>query len=155
VAVAAVWGWLSAANVTLLEAYTLPAAVAALAAGGILRRRTPNIGSWAAYGGGLALTLVPSLVAVIVRGGLGRPLLLTAGATLVVIIGARARLRAPLILGAATLVALGANTIWPVAAGLPWAALGISGTLILWVGITAERRLTQLRHARDGYHGLH
>ena len=152
VAVFAAWAWLGATHVTLLEAYTLPAAAVALGAGGIARRRFANIGSWAAYGGGLAMLLVPTLGAVLAQGGLGRPLFLTAAATLVVVLGARARLQAPLVLGPATLVALGIDTIWPLAAGLPWATLGISGLLLLWIGITAERHLARFRRVRDGYH---
>jgi hypothetical protein len=154
VAVAAVWGWLAAGHVTLLEAYTLPAAAAILVAGGVARRRSLIAGSWVAYGGGIALVLIPSLGAVVVSGGLARPLALIAGATFVVAVGARARLQAPLILGAATLLTLGANTIWPAAVTLPWATLGISGGLLLWIGITAERRLAQFRQLRGSYHKL-
>src|SRR6266511_890996 len=85
-AVAATWAWLAVANVALVEAYTLPAAGAAL----------------------------------------------IAGALLVVLSGARARLQAPLILGAVTLLALGVDVLLPVAARLPrWVTIGAAGLVLL------------------------
>jgi uncharacterized membrane protein AbrB (regulator of aidB expression) len=85
--------------------------------------------------------------------GAARPLLLTAGALLVVLAGARARLQAPLVLGAVTLVALGVDAVWPVAAQLPrWATIGAAG-LLLWLGATAERRLARLRELRRRLQG--
>jgi hypothetical protein len=51
-AVAATWAWLAVADVAVLEAYTLPAAVAALAAG--LAARLPR---WATIGGSGLLLL--------------------------------------------------------------------------------------------------
>ena len=86
--------------------------------------------------------------------GAARLLLLTAGALLVVLAGARARLQAPLVLGAVTLVALGVDAVWPVAAQLPrWATIGAAGLLLLWLGATAERRLAKLRELRRRLQG--
>jgi len=148
-AVAATWAWLSVADVTLLEAYTLPAAAVALVAGVVARRGRTQLSSWLAFGPGLAVALLPSLDLVIDRGGVARPLLLTGGALLVVLVGARARLQAPLVLGAVTLVGLGVDTVAPVAAQLPrWVTIGAAGLLLLWLGATTERRLTQLRELR-------
>jgi hypothetical protein len=71
---------------------------------------------------------------------------LTLGALVVVIVGARARVQAPLVVGAATLVALGIDLLGPVAARWPrWIALGVAGMALLWLGATAERRLRQAR----------
>ncbi|HZD01954.1 MAG TPA: hypothetical protein VFA46_17700 [Actinomycetes bacterium] len=130
-------------------AIALTAAVALLA-GALARRRAPHLSSWLAFGPGLAVALLPSLGLAVDQGGAARPLLLTAGALLVVLAGARARLQAPLVLGALTLVALGVNAVWPVAAQLPrWATIGAAGLLLLlWLGATAERRLAQLRELR-------
>ncbi len=151
-ALAATWAWLSVANVTLLEAYTLPAAAIALAAGWITRRR-PHPSSWLTLGPGLAVALLPSLaVAVGGAGGAARPLLLTGGALLVVLAGARARLQAPLVLGGVTLLALGLDALAPVAAQLPrWVTIGAAGLLLLWLGATAERRLARLRELREQF----
>jgi hypothetical protein len=152
-ALAATWAWLSVANVTLLEAYTLPAAAIALAAGWITRRRRPHPSSWPTLGPGLAVALLPSLaVAVGGAGGAARPLLLTGGALLVVLAGARARLQAPLVLGGVTLLALGLDALAPVAAQLPrWVTIGAAGLLLLWLGATAERRLARLRELREQF----
>jgi len=155
VAVVATWAWLSLAGVTLPEAYTLPAAAVALVAGALARRRASQLSSWLAFGPGLAAALLPSLGLALEQDGLARPLLLTAGALLVVLVGARARLQAPLVLGAVTLVVLGVDAVWPVAAQLPrWATIGAAGLLLLWLGATAERRLGQLRGLRQRLQGL-
>jgi hypothetical protein len=53
------------------------------------------------------------------------------------------------VLGAATLVVLGADAALPVAARLPrWVSVGGTGLLLLWLGATAERRLARLRDLR-------
>jgi hypothetical protein len=154
-AVVATWAWLSLAGVSLPEAYTLPAAAVALLAGALARRRAPQLSSWLAFGPGLAAALLPSLGLAIDQDGAARPLLLTTGALLVVLAGARARLQAPLVLGAVTLVALGVDAVEPVAAQLPrWATIGAAGLLLLWLGVSAERRLAQLRELRQRLQGL-
>jgi hypothetical protein len=156
VAVAAIWAWLVVADVTVLEAYTLPAAAVALAAGLAARNgRAPHPGSWPAYGPGLALALLPSLALATDGPGLARPLLLSGGAVLVVLAGARSRLQAPLVLGAVTLLGLAVDAAWPVAARLPrWTTVGGSGLLLLWLGATAERRLARLRQLRGRFQEL-
>jgi hypothetical protein len=136
--------------VTLVEAYTLPAAGVVLLAGAAAWRDHRHRGSWPVFGPGIAMALLPSLVLTIDRGGLARPLLLTAGALLAVLGGVGRRLQAPLLLGAFTLVALGVDAVLPVAAQLPrWLTIGAAGLLLLWLGATTERRLTQLRELRQ------
>jgi hypothetical protein len=148
-AVAATWAWLAVADVTLVEAYTLPAAGVALLAGAVSRRGHPHRGSWLVFGPGIAIALLPSLGVTIDRGGVARPLLLTGGALLAVLGGARGRLQAPLVLGAFTLLALGVDAVLPVAAQLPrWVTIGAAGLLLLWLGATTERRIAQLRELR-------
>ncbi|HZD38265.1 MAG TPA: hypothetical protein VE664_06465, partial [Actinomycetes bacterium] len=149
-AVVATWAWLGVAGVALVEAYSLPAAAVALSAGAVAWRARPHRGSWLVFGPGTAVALLPSLVVTIGRGGLARPLLLTAGALLVVLVGLRARLQAPLLLGAVTLLLLGLDAVVPVAAQLPrWLTIGAAGLLLLWLGATTERRLAQLRALRQ------
>jgi len=151
-ALAATWAWLTVAQVTLPEAYTLPAAALALAAGVAARRDRPHLSSWLGLGPGLAVALLPSLAVAVDRGGAARPLLLTGAALLVVLAGARARLQAPLVLGGVTLVVLGADAVAPVAAQLPrWVTIGAAGLLLLWLGATAERRLNRLRELRQQF----
>jgi len=149
-AVAAVWAWLDVAGVTLLEAYTLPAAAAAL----VPAARDRQGSSWAVLGPGVALALLPSLAAAVEDGG-PRPVLLAAAALAVVLGGARLRSQAPLVLGAVTLLALGVDALAPVASRLPrWVPLGVAGVVLLWVGATWERRLAQLVDLRDRYEAL-
>jgi Domain of unknown function (DUF397) len=148
------WAGMAAAGVTLVEAYTLPAAGVVLAAGAAAWRDHRHRGSWPVFGPGIAMALLPSLMLTIDRGGLARPLLLTAGALLAVLGGVGRRLQAPLLLGAFTLVALGVDAVLPVAAQLPrWLTIGSAGLLLVWLGATTERRLTQLREPGPGTRG--
>ena len=154
-AVAATWSWLAVLDVTLVEAYTLPAAAVALGAGLTAHRRRPVVSSWTAFGPGLAVGLLPSVALVVAKGGLARPLAVTVAAQLVLLAGARARLQAPLVLGAAALLVVGLDALWPVAARVPrWATIGAAGLLLLWLGATAEHRLAQLRALGRHYRGL-
>ena len=145
-AVAATWTWLATFDVGLVEAYTLPAAAVALAAGVIARRRNLTVDSWAAFAPGLAIGLLPSVALVIVDGGLARPLIVTVSALVVLLAGAQTRLQAPMVLGAGALLIVGLDALWPVAARVPrWAAIGAIGLTLLWLGATAEHRLAQLK----------
>jgi hypothetical protein len=55
-------------------------------------------------------------------------------------------------IGAVTLAFVGIDAVAPTAAELPrWIPLGAAGLLLLWFGATAERRLTQVRHAREAF----
>jgi hypothetical protein len=149
VAVAATWAWLAAADVELMEAYTLPAGAAALSAGIARHRLVPRTGSWIAYGPAITTVLGPSTALAVVQGGALRPVTVTAAGLLVVILGARSRLQAPLVLGGCALVALAVDILGPVAVRVPrWTALGAAGLVLLWLGSTAERRLAEARRLR-------
>lgn len=158
-ALGAVWTWLAVGEVTLVEAYTLPAAVAALAAGWVARHKVDPTGheySWLVFGPALALALLPSLGLVLTVGGALRAIALTVAAIAVVLAGVRWRLQAPLAIGAATLVALAVDTLWPVAAQVPrWVLLALAGALFVWLGATFERRLRDVQHAGRSFSHLH
>ena len=155
VSVAAVWAWLVVLDVTVVEAYTVPAAAVALVAGFVARRRLPALSSWTAYGPGLFLGLAPSVVLAVAESGPVRPLGVTVAALLVLLAGAQTRLQAPLVLGAGALLIVGLEALWPVAALIPrWAVLGTAGVLLLWLGATAEHRLRQLRDLAGRFRGL-
>ena len=109
---AATWVWLGVAGVQSPEPYTDPIAVVALYVGFTRRRTVPTTPSLTAYGPGLSGLLLPSLAFALLGDGVVRPLLLAGLATAVVMIGAQHRLRAPLLLGSATLV-LTALACWP------------------------------------------
>ncbi|MGC5364077.1 SCO7613 C-terminal domain-containing membrane protein [Streptomyces sp. DT24] len=150
----AVWVRLAASGVSAPEAYTLPLTLPALAAGALLRRRDRGASSWKAYGGGLAVTLVPSLGAVWADPHWTRPLLLGAAALVITLAGARFRLQALLVLGGAALALDGLHELAPyvvqVAGVLPrWVPPALAGVLLLAVGATYEHRLRDARRLRD------
>ncbi|MEV7413638.1 hypothetical protein [Streptomyces sp. NPDC089919] len=152
--VLAAWVRLAAAGVTVPEAYTLPVSLAALAVGLVRRRRDREASSWAAYGPGLGLTLVPSVLALWGGDqGWSRPLLLGLGALAVTVAGAVRRLQAPLVLGGGALGLVALHELAPyvmaAVAGLPrWVPLALAGLLLLAVGATYEARLRDARRLR-------
>ncbi|NEA77322.1 hypothetical protein G3I68_43115, partial [Streptomyces sp. SID13588] len=98
-------------------------------------------------------TLLPSLVAAWGDAHWQRPLLLGASALAVTLLGARHRLRAPLLLGGAVLVLLALHELAPyvvqvVGAAPRWLPLAVAG-LLLALGTTYERRLRDVRRVRE------
>ncbi|MFF7365164.1 SCO7613 C-terminal domain-containing membrane protein [Streptomyces sp. NPDC008125] len=155
--VLASWVRLAASEVTATEAYTLPVTVPALVVGMLRRRRTApddGVSSWTAYGAGLAVTLVPSLLAAWGDPGWTRPLLLGLAALTVTLAGARTRLQAPLLLGGGVLALLGLHELAPyvvqVVGALPrWLVPAAAGVLLLAVGATYEKRLRDARRVKE------
>ncbi|GAA3397646.1 SCO7613 C-terminal domain-containing membrane protein [Streptomyces roseoviridis] len=150
----ATWVRLAVWEVTTPEAYTLPVTVPALVVGVLRRRRDPGASSWAAYGPGLAATLVPSLLAAWVDPSWVRPLLLGLAALGVTLLGARFRLQALLLLGGAVLALDGLHELAPyvvqVVGALPrWLPPALAGLLLLAVGATYEQRLRDARRLRE------
>ncbi|MFE2762434.1 SCO7613 C-terminal domain-containing membrane protein [Streptomyces halstedii] len=151
--VAAAWVRLAASGVPDVEAYTLPVSVAACAVGFLRSRTDPALSSWAAYGPGTALTLVPSLVVAWGDTQWPRPLLLGVAALAVTLLGAARRLQAPLVLGGSVLALDALHELAPqvaqVFAALPrWAFPALAGLLLLAVGATYEQRLRDARRVR-------
>ncbi|MCX5211008.1 hypothetical protein OG689_17200 [Kitasatospora sp. NBC_00240] len=147
------WIRLALSGVGTPEAYTLTVAVAALVIGVLHRRRFPEAGSWTAYGPGLGLGLLPSLLAVWADGGWLRPLLLGAAALVVTVLGGRLRLRCPLLLGGGTLLLVAVHELAPAVVQvfglLPrWVPLALAGLLLLVLGATYEQRLRDARRLR-------
>ncbi|MER5553337.1 hypothetical protein ABT001_17005 [Streptomyces sp. NPDC002793] len=154
--VAAAWVRLAASGVTDPEAYTLPVSVAAFAVGYLRRRRDPAASSWVAYGPALSMTMVPSLVVAWGDPHWLRPLLLGVAALVVTLVGARLRLRAPLVLGGSVLALDGLHELAPhvvqVFDALPrWAPPALAGLLLLAVGATYEQRLRDARRVRESF----
>ncbi|MCP3817089.1 hypothetical protein NLX86_02700 [Streptomyces sp. A3M-1-3] len=152
--VLATWVRLAASEVVTPEAYTLPVTVPALVIGWLRRRRDPQASSWAAYGPGLAATLLPSLFAAWGDGHWLRPLLLGVAALAVTLAGARLRLHALLVLGGAALALVALHELAPyvvqVVGALPrWLPPALAGLLLLGVGATYEQRLRDARKLRD------
>ncbi|MFG3599183.1 SCO7613 C-terminal domain-containing membrane protein [Micromonospora chersina] len=150
------WLLLAAGGVTVLEAYTLPAAALALGAGLLALRSRPGLNSWLALGPGLGAALLPSLVSVLAAPDPqpARRLALGLVALGAVLGGAARRWQAPVLLGAATLVPLALHELargWDL---LPrWIFLGLGGLALIALAATYERRrrdLARLRAAVDG-----
>ncbi len=149
------WVRLADAGVTAPEPYVLPLAAVALVLGHLRRRSAPATRSWQAYGPGLSVLLLPSLLASSGDDGLTRSLLVGAAALVVLLIGARERLQAPLALGALVLAVDALQLLGPVAAALPrFASIGAAGTLLLVVGATYEQRLREVSRLRASYDAL-
>ncbi|MCX5120657.1 hypothetical protein OG992_26080 [Micromonospora sp. NBC_00362] len=145
------WVLLAAGGVTVLEAYTLPAAALAVGAGLLALRTRPGLTSWPALGPGLVAALLPSLVSVL-AGADPQPwrrLLLGVAATGAVLAGATRRWQAPVLLGGGVLTLLALHELargWDL---LPrWIYLGIGGLALVGLAATYERRRRDLARLR-------
>ncbi|MBE4736654.1 hypothetical protein HW845_17545 [Streptomyces sp. ND05-3B] len=152
--VTASWVRLAVWEVGSPEAYTLPVTLPALVVGLLRRRRDLTVSSWTAYGPGLAVTLVPSLVAAWGDTHWLRPLLLGLASLAVTLLGARHRLQAPLLLGGAALALVALHELAPYIAqvvdALPrWVPPALAGLALLALGATYEHRLRDARRVRN------
>jgi hypothetical protein len=145
------WLLVGTERVSLLEAYTLPAAAVALLCGVLASRSRPELTSWTAYGPALGAALLPSLASVLAGGDglLLRRLLLGVGAVAVVLVGAWARLRAPVLLGGGTLLLVALHELVLVWQLVPrWIPLAAGGLLLVGLAMTLERRRRDLARVR-------
>ncbi|RZT80837.1 hypothetical protein EV382_4099 [Micromonospora violae] len=145
------WVLLAAGGVTVLEAYTLPAAALAVGAGLLALRTRPGLTSWPALGPGVVAALLPSLMSVL-AGSDPQPwrrLLLGAAALGVVLAGATRRWQAPVLLGGGVLTLLALHELargWDL---LPrWIYLGVGGLVLVGLAATYERRRRDLARLR-------
>ncbi|MFI1732414.1 SCO7613 C-terminal domain-containing membrane protein [Streptomyces acidicola] len=150
----AAWVRLASWGVGTPEAYTLPVTVPALVLGVVRRLRDPQVSSWTAYAPGLAVTLVPSLLAAWGDPDWPRPLLLGAAALAVTLLGARHHLQAPLVLGGTVLTLVALHELAPyiaqVVGALPrWVPPALAGLALLALGATYEQRLRDARRVRE------
>jgi hypothetical protein len=129
---------------------TVSVGAALLGAGAFRMSRSSEVGSWPALGPGLAVLLLPPLVADFTDPVLWRLIGLGVVAALAVVIGAVRRLQAPLLLGGAVLLVHAVAQLWPWITWLYeavwwWLWLGIAGVILVALAATYER---QLRLAR-------
>ena len=156
---ALVWLRLGRADVALVEAYTLPLAVALLAAGLIGARldrgEGGDPGSWITYGPALVVGLAPTTWLAFTQPGTIRPLVGLVAGALVLVAGALWGKRAFVDVGTATVVALGLRQLVPVVGEIPnWATIGATGILLLAVGATFEQRRRDVRAVLRRYSAL-
>jgi hypothetical protein len=148
-ALAAVWAWLSAAHVSVVEAYTAPAAAVALAAG-LYRWRGGRGRSWATLGPALVLAIGPTLVLGLAHQDATRLIAAAVLSFAAVVAGAVLRLQAPLGIGAAALLILAIDQWGEEIVRLPrWITLGVIGVALMWIGATFEHRRRDWRRASD------
>jgi uncharacterized membrane protein len=113
-------------------------------------RQDPARRSWPALGPGLAVILVPALIADWTDPVLWRLVALGTVATAVVVVGAAMRLQAPFVLGGSVLLVHAIVQLWPwinrLYEAVWWGLwLGVAGALLVAIAATYER---QLRLAR-------
>ncbi|PNW09253.1 hypothetical protein C1632_09285 [Microbacterium testaceum] len=136
-----------------VEAATAPLAAALLVHGIRTLRQRPALRTWPALGIGLALLLVPSLLFDFSSGNaLWRVLALGVIALATLLVGARFRWQAPVLLGGIVLIVHAVAQLWPwitslyeSASGLWWLWLGIAGVLLIVIAATYERRIREVR----------
>jgi hypothetical protein len=149
------WVRLADAGVEAPEPYVVPLGLVALVLGWLRARQVPSTRSFAAYGPGLSLLLLPSLVASFDDATLTRPLLLGLAALVVLLVGAQQRLQAPLVLGGSVLAIDALQLLAPYAAALPrWLTVGAAGLLLLGVGATYEQRRRDVARLRERFDTL-
>lgn len=153
--IASSWVRLADAGVDAPEPYVVPLAALALLLGHLRFRRDERVRSMAAYGPGLGLLLLPSLLAALADSGLARPLLVGAAALVVLLVGAQTRLQAPLAFGGGSLAVVALDLLAPYASAVPrWTALAAVGTLLVVVGATFEQRRREIEALRERYDAL-
>jgi hypothetical protein len=145
---AATWVRLEQVGVHVVEAYTLPSALV-LVAVGLWRLRHDDEAATVRYlAPGLTLATVPSLLVALDDPASLRALLLGAGCLALLLAGAALRWSAPLVVGAVVGALLVLRELAPYAAQVPtWLTIGLSGAVLLAVGITWESRMGDLRRA--------
>ena len=136
---------------TVLESYVIVASGLALAAALLAKR--DHSSSWTTYGPALIIGLLPSLGTVLTNdeGQHLRRLLLGIAALAILLVGARVRLRAPVIAGGTTLAVVALHELALVWDLIPrWIPLAAGGLLLVLLAATLESRrrdLTRFRHA--------
>ena len=84
-----------------------------------------------------------------------RPLLVGLASLIVLLVGARTRLQAPLVLGGAVLAVDALRLLGPYAAALPrWLPLALAGALLVGVGTTYENRRRDVSRLRERYDAM-
>ncbi|GGU26255.1 SCO7613 C-terminal domain-containing membrane protein [Nocardioides albus] len=150
----ALWIRLGDTSVATWEYYTLPPAIALVVYGVVKLRLDPEVASLPVLGPGVFLALVPSVPAALQDPISMRSVVLGIACLAFIIGGAWLRWAAPLV-GGALVASILALAQMPSAAMLQqWWALGAAGLLLLFLGITWEARLHDLRRATAYVRGL-
>lgn len=132
---------------------------ALIAAGAIRLSRSSDLGSWPTIGPGLAVLLVPALLADWADPELWRIVTLGVLSAAAVIVGVVLRLQAPFALGGGVLLVHAISQLWPWVSRLYvaewwWLWLGIAGAALIAVAATYERQLRLARSALRSFAAL-
>jgi len=145
---AATWVRLYDLGVQVPEAYTLPSALVLVAVGAWRLRQDDRSATLTYLAPGLTLATLPSLLAMLDDPASLRALLLGAVCLGLVLAGVAFRWSAPLVIGAVVGTLLVLRELAPYAAHVPtWLTIGVSGTVLLAVGITWESRMRDVHRA--------
>jgi hypothetical protein len=145
---AATWVRLNELGVHVPEAYTLPSALVLVSVGAWRLREDDRTASLTYLAPGLSLATVPSLIAMLGDPSSPRALLLGLACLALTVGGATLRCSAPLVVGAVVGGLLVLRELAPYAAEVPtWLTIGVSGAVLLVVGITWESRMSDVRRA--------
>jgi hypothetical protein len=138
--VASAWLAAATAGVSVVEAWSLPAAGGLLLYSG---RRLADAPSWPAWGPALLTGFTPSVCLAVTGPGTGRLLLVVAAATLTATAATWRGVQAPFVVGSGALVVVAVGRL---VKALPWPALvavAVAGALLVTVGALYENRRRQ------------
>jgi hypothetical protein len=153
---AALWDWLGANGVRLVEAYSLPLAALLLLIGAVQLARDPQASSWIVAGPAVVVGLVPSALVATTDAQPLRTVLVLVAAAGIVIAGLVMRWRAAVIPASMCLGMVVVAQLAPYAVGAPrWLTLGTLGLILLSLGARYERRMHDVRLLRSWLAGLH
>ncbi|GGR58058.1 hypothetical protein J2S40_003432 [Nocardioides luteus] len=150
----ALWIRLANTSVAIWEPYTLPPAIVLVVYGVIKLRLDRDVASLPVLGPGVFLALVPSVPAALQDPVSMRTALLGLACLAFIIGGAGLRWAAPLVGGALVASVLALAQMPSAHALQQWWVLGAAGLLLLFLGITWEARLHDLRRATAYVRGL-
>lgn len=150
----ALWIRLADTSVATWEFYTLPPAIALVVFGVVKLRLDRDVASLPVLGPGVFLALIPSVPAALQDPVSMRTAVLGIACLVFILGGAWLRWAAPLV-GGALVASVLALAQMPSAQTLQqWWVLGAAGLLLLFLGITWEARLHDLRRATAYVRGL-
>ncbi|MFP7760734.1 SCO7613 C-terminal domain-containing membrane protein [Marisediminicola sp. LYQ85] len=143
---------IAAGSADPLEVVTVPLAVALMASGATRLARDPDARSWPWLGPGVALLLVPSLLATLGDRPVWRLVALGVVSVIVLIAGVSRRLQAPFVIASAVVLIHAIATFTPqiraAYAALPWPLwLTIGGAIVVALAARYEKRVANLKSA--------
>ncbi|MET8521369.1 hypothetical protein OG801_11615 [Nocardioides sp. NBC_00163] len=150
----ALWIRLADTSVTTWEYYTLPPAIALVVFGVVKLRLDRDVASLPVLGPGVFLALIPSVPAALQDPVSTRTAVLGIACLVFILGGAWLRWAAPLVGGALVASVLALAQMPSAQALQQWWVLGAAGLLLLFLGITWEARLHDLRRATAYVRGL-